>query len=105
MKSPLDKHIAIVFHSLQTKRKEMWWRAVLHFPPGSDENTNLEITMEDGNGKSVDYAVFAFAGKRLVVKNGKTSISYADFIRGKHEKALWVYRRAMPPIPGALTFT
>ena len=52
----------------------------------------------------VSEAVFEFAGKRLRVRDGRTSILYSDFVRGKHAKSVWVYRHGMLPIPGGLTF-
>ena len=59
---------------------------------------------EDGDGRNVDVAVLEFAGKRIDVRDGKAQISYADFIAGKHEKSIWVYRHGILPIPGFLAF-
>jgi len=36
--------------------------------------------------------------------DGEAAISYADFIRGKHEVPLWLHRLNIEPIPGGLTF-
>ena len=44
------------------------------------------------------------AGLLIDVKDGKAAISFGDFVKGKHEKAIWLYRKGMLPIPGALTF-
>ena len=32
------------------------------------------------------------------------ALAYADFIKGKHDRAIWLHRRGMLPIPGGLTF-
>ncbi len=104
MKTPADKLIHFSFDSHPTKRLEERWSAKLTFPPGSTATTVLPIEIVDGNGVPVRAATFEFAGQRLPVKDGQASIVYADFIRGKHEVALWLYREGMPPIPGGLTF-
>ena len=44
------------------------------------------------------------AGQRLAVRDGAASITYADFVKGKHEPAIWLYRKGKAPVPGALTF-
>jgi len=82
----------------------MWWSAKLEFPPGADENTVLPITVLDGEQKPIASAVFEFAGQKLKVKDGKASIRYADFIKGKSSVPLWMYRKGMYPVPGGLTF-
>ena len=82
----------------------MWWSARLVFPAGSDETTELPITVLDGERRPVASAVFEFAGQRLVVRDGAASIRYADFIRGKSSVPLWLYRKGLPPVPGGLTF-
>ena len=104
MKTLPDRAITMTFHSHQTKRREMWWRATLTFPPDADAATVLPISMVDGLGEPVESAVFEFAGLEIRISGGKGQMTYADFINGKHEKALWVYRKGMLPIPGALTF-
>ena len=105
MKTPENKTVSITFHSHQMKRRELWWRAVLVFPPLSNEDSILEISFFNVDNSPIENAVFEFAGKKLLVRHGKSAISYRDFIAGKHEKALWLYRENCPPVPGALTFT
>lgn len=82
----------------------MWWSASLEFPAGSDETTMLLITALDGEQKPIKSAIFEFAGQHIKVKDGKGSISYADFIKGKSSVPLWMHRKGFPPVPGGLTF-
>jgi len=104
MKTPADRKIVFKFASHPAKDPKMWWRADLEFPAGADEQTILPITVLDGEQQPIKSAVFEFAGQRLKVKDGKTSISYADFIKGKSSVPLWMYRKGMYPVPGGLTF-
>jgi len=81
------------------------WVAKLTFPGGSDANSILPIEINQGDGKPVPEAIFEFAGKRLAVCDGHARIAYADFVKGKHETALWLHRKDVSePIPGGLTF-
>lgn len=105
MKTPADKSIAFTFASHPTKNPVERWKAVLSFPPDAGPESVLTISLIDGNGNPVEEGVFEFAGRKLRVSAGSTELTYADFIRGKHETALWVYRPGMPPIPGGLTFS
>ena len=105
MKTPPDKTITITYHSLQTRHREMWWRVKLTFPPNASKATLLPLEMVDGLDRPVASAILELAGLRINITDGKAAITYGDFIKGKHEKALWVYRKDMLPIPGALTFT
>lgn len=104
MKTPPDKTITITFHSHQTKDRRMWWRARLTFPPGATGETPLPLAVEDGLGRPVASGVLELAGQRLAVADGSATLLYRDFIAGKHEKGLWLHRKGMLPIPGALTF-
>lgn len=104
MKTPADKKIAFTFVSHPTKVPEWRWKAVLEFAPGSDENSILPITMTTEKGDPIPEGIFEFAGQRLVVKDGKASISYKDFIKGKSSVPLWLYRKGFPPVPAGLTF-
>ena len=78
MKSPSDKKIVFFFHSHPTKDIKMQWRA------------------ED--------AVFEFAGKELPVKDGAASMTFAEFIAGKHSVPIWLHRKGKKPVPGVPTF-
>jgi len=104
VKTPADKEIAFVFGSHPTKDLTWRWAARLVFPAGATAKTMLPIHLADGNGKPIARGEFEFAGRRLPVKDGEAVISYADFIRGKHEVPLWLRRPGIEPIPGGLTF-
>lgn len=104
MRTPADKTIVFTFGSHPMKDSSQRWLARLTFPAGADETTDLPITIVDGEENPVADGLFEFAGRGLPVKDGRTSIAYADFISGKHETALWLHRRGMPPVPGGLTF-
>ncbi len=104
MKSPEDKKITFSFHSHPTKDMRMRWRAEVVFPPGSTAETPLEISIVDGEEEPVDDATFVFAGQELPVKDGKASMTFAQFIAGKHSVPLWLHRKGKEPVPGVATF-
>ena len=105
MKTPEGKTIAFTFMSQPTVDPVCCWVAQLTFPGGSDSKSILPIEVTQGDGKPVPEAVFEFAGKRLAVRDGHARIAYADFVKGKHESALWLHRKDVPePMPGGLTF-
>lgn len=104
MKTPADRTIAFTFGSHPMHDRALCWTATLVFPPASGPETVLSIALVDGNGAPVESGVFAFAGRRLPVRDGAASLTYADFVAGKHEVALWLHRTGCPPVPGGLTF-
>ena len=105
MKTPEGKTITFTFMSQPTHEPKGCWVAKLTFPGGSDANSILPIEIPQGDGSPVREGVFEFAGKRLAVRDGHARIAYADFVKGKHETALWLHRTDVPePIPGGLTF-
>lgn len=104
MKTPADKTVVFTYVSHPTKSLKMRWQATLTFPAGADAKTELPLTFEDGEGEPVASGQFEFAGRMIDVKSGKGSLSYADFVKGKHETAVWLHRKGMEPIPGSLTF-
>ena len=104
MKTPDDKRITLTFYSHPMKDLQMRWKALLTFEPGSTDETHAEIDMNDGEGMPVKAATFELAGQRIPIRNGKGTLRCGDFVKGKHESAIWVYRKGMTPIPGALTF-
>ncbi len=104
MKVPAGKTIVLTFASHQVKDKEMCWAANVTFPAGAGEGAVLPVAVENGLGRPVESGVFEFAGHALEVKDGISSIAYADFIAGMHDPALWLKRPGMEPVPGALTF-
>lgn len=105
MKTPEGKTIAFTLMSQPAKNPKACWVAKVLFPGGSDERSVLPIEIVQGDGSPVREGVFEFAGRRLAVRDGKARIAFKDFVRGKHEKALWLYRKDVPePMPGGLTF-
>jgi len=103
MKTPPDKTVAFTYVSHPTKDISWRWTATLTFPAGADETTGLPLEIVDGNSRPVT-GTFEFAGQKLPVTDGKGTLSYVDFIRGKHEPAVWLHRKNIEPIPGSLTF-
>ena len=104
MKTPEDKTIAFSFHSHPTKDMKTRWQAKITFPPGSTAETVLPISVVDGEGMPVESAVFEFAGQHLKVKDGEASMTFAEFIAGKHSVPIWLHRAGMKPVPGLPTF-
>ena len=105
MKTPEGKTIAFTFISQPTADPKCCWVAKLTFPGGSDSKSILPIYVTQGDGSPVPEAIFEFAGKRLAVRDGHARIAFADFVKGKHESALWLHRKDVPqPMPGGLTF-
>ena len=80
------------------------WKIRIAFEPGSTDDSPAVLDVNDGEGSPIAAGVFEFAGKRLAVRDGKASIRCGDFVKGKHEGAIWLYRDGMEPVPGALTF-
>lgn len=96
--------IHFTFMSHPTPELSIRWQAVVTLPVELKPETALPIEVADGNGEPVAEATFEFAGRRLKVKDGKASITYAEFLKGKSNTALWLYRKGHWPIPGGLTF-
>lgn len=99
-----DKEIKFVFGSHPEKNAKLRWSAVVTFPANSTEATILPIEVMDGESVPVSEGIFEWAGKRTSIKQGKGQITYGEFLAGKHETALWLYRNGMKPVPGGLTF-
>jgi len=104
MKTPADKRIMLTFYSHPMKNVKHRWKAYLVFNPGSTDETSAELRVEDGEGAPVDVGTLELAGQRLAVKDGQASLRCGDFVKGKHEGAIWLYRPGIEPVPGALTF-
>ena len=41
---------------------------------------------------------------KLTVKDGEASMTFAQFVAGKHSVPIWLHRDGMQPIPGVPTF-
>ena len=104
MRTPPDKKIAFVFMSEPTVQSAMRWTARLEFPPGATGDTALPITVVDGDEVPVASARLELAGRQIQIRDGRASMTYAEFVAGKHSTPLWLYRNGMPPVPGGLTF-
>ena len=104
MKTPEDKRITLTLYSHPMKDPKMRWKALVAFEPGSTDDSFAAVTMADGEGTSVAAATFEFAGCRIAIRDGQGVMRCGDFVKGKHEPAIWVYRKGMAPVPGAVTF-
>lgn len=104
MKTPADKRIVLTFYSLPTARPAQRWKAQIVFEPGSCDGSPAAITVTDGAGEPVQAGIFELAGRSLPVSRGRASIPCADFAAGRHESGIWLRRKGMSPVPGALTF-
>ena len=104
MKTPDGKTIAFTFHSHPTKDMKARWIAKVTFPPGSTADTVLPISVTDEEGSPIESATFEFAGMSLKVRDGKASMTFGEFIAGKHSVPIWLHRDGMKPVPGVLTF-
>ena len=104
MKTPADKRIMFTLYSHPMKGLRMRWKAFLAFEPGSGDDSQASVSIEDGEGTPVAEGMFEFAGQALAVRGGRAALRCADFIRGKHETGIWLHRKGMAPVPGVLTF-
>ena len=104
MKTPADKRITLTLYSHPTKDLKMRWKSQVVFEPGSGDETPASVTMADGEGTPIAEATFEFAGCRIAIRDGRGEMKCGDFVKGKHEPAIWLYRPGMVPVPGALTF-
>ena len=104
MKTPADKTITLTLYSHPMKDLRMRWKAQVVFAAGSTDETPAAITMVDGEGAPIKAATFEFAGVKTPIKAGKGAIRCGDFVKGKHEPAIWLHRKGAAPVPGALTF-
>ena len=104
MKTPADKKITLTIYSHPMKDLKMRWKAQVTFAPGSTDDSFAEIAMADGEGAPVAQGKFEFAGQTVDIADGRGRLRCGDFVRGKHEPAIWLYRKGMSPVPGALTF-
>jgi hypothetical protein len=104
MKTPVGKRIILTLHSLPHKDLRQRWKTTVEFAPESTGESIAQLAVVDGEGTPVDEGEFEFAGTRTKIAGGKGGLKCADFIAGKHEPAVWLYRPGMSPVPGMLTF-
>lgn len=86
------------------KDPKMRWKAILVFAPASTDSSLAELEIRDGEGSEIRRGVFEVAGCRIQVKEGRGAVRCGDFVKGRHEPAIWLHRKDVPPVPGALTF-
>ena len=104
MRTPQEKKIIFTLVSHLAKNRKTCWFASVVFSPGATAETCFPIIVKNGEDELVSEGVLEFAGQMLNITEGAASIRYCDFIKGKHETALWLHRDGMMPIPGGLTF-
>ena len=104
MRTPAEKRITLTFYSHPMKDLRMRWKAQLVFEPGSTDSSFALLTIADGEGEPVKSGVFEFAGQCTRVRAGKGRLRCGDFAKGKHEPGIWLHRKGVAPVPGALTF-
>ena len=104
MKTPADKTITLTLYSHPMKDLKMRWKALVVFAEGSTDETFAEITINDGEGSPIVAGTFEFAGTKTPIRAGKGKLLCGDFVKGKHDPAIWLYRKGTAPVPGALTF-
>ena len=64
----------------------------------------LPVKVVDGEMAPVAEGVFECFGAKIAISEGFGALAYVDFIKGKHEKGIWLYRKDAEPVPGGLTF-
>ena len=104
MRTPADKTITLTFYSHPMKDLKMRWKARLVFAAGSTDASFAALTIVDGEGMPVKSGVFSFAGVDTKIRDGEGKLRCGDFVKGKHEPGIWLYRKGCAPVPGALTF-
>ena len=92
MQTPEEKTITFTLHSQPMKDPKARWKVSVTFAAGSSDASPAEVTAVDGDGM------------KIALQNGKGTFRCADFVAGKHESAVWMYRPGMSPVPGMLTF-
>jgi len=104
MRTPPDKLIGLSFLSHPVKPPKMRWSARLVFAPGLGPDGMLDILVNDGENNPIRSGTLELAGKLTCISDGVGKLAYADFVRGKHEKGIWLHRRGVQPVPGRLAF-
>ncbi|MBO7236517.1 MAG: hypothetical protein J6V45_00340 [Kiritimatiellae bacterium] len=104
MKIPEGKTITLTFLSTNRKEKEKRWAVNVVLSGGASSGDVFKVKAEDAGGNKIPEAVFEFAGTLIDIKDGVGGILYDDFIKGKHEKGVWLKRPGVEPVPGLLTF-
>lgn len=104
MRTPIDKRVIFTLYSHPVKEANLRWKAHLTFEPASTDDTDAVLEIIDGVGEPIHEGTFQFAGSSIVIANGRGLLPCRSFVSGKHDGAIWLHRKGLPPIPGALTF-
>lgn len=104
MKVPAGKTVTLTFVSHPVKDVKARWWAYLSFPAEAAEGDELPVKVVDGEMAPVAEGVFECFGAKIAISEGFGALAYADFIKGKHEKGIWLHRKGGEPVPGGLTF-
>ena len=104
MKTPPDKRIVFTLYSHPMKDLRQRWKATLAFEPGSTDESSAVLDIKDGCGDPIAAGTFELAGTKVAVSDGRGALRCGDFVKGKHEQGIWLYRKDCAPVPGALTF-
>lgn len=104
MKTPVDKRITLTFYSHPMKDLKLRWKVALVFEPGSTDESLARLSVVDGEGAPVADGTFEFAGALTKIRAGEGRLKCGDFAQGRHEAAIWLHRKGLVPVPGALTF-
>lgn len=104
MKTPDDKTVTFTLYSHPMKDLKLRWKATLTFAPGSTDDSYALLSVKDGEGAPIAAGTFEFVGVSIKVKDGEGTLRCGDFVKGKHETAIWLHRKGAVPVPGALTF-
>jgi len=104
MKVPVGKTITLTFVSHPVKDVKARWWAYLTFPAEAADGDVLSVKVVDGEMVPVAEGVFECFGSKVAISDGHGALACGDFIKGKHEKGLWLHRKDAEPVPGGLTF-
>ena len=104
MKTPPDKRIVFTLYSHPMKDLRQRWKATLAFEPGSTDDSDANLVINDGCGDPIAEGTFELAGTKISVVAGRGTLRCGHFAKGKHEQGIWLYRKGCAPVPGALTF-
>ena len=104
MKSPESKTLSFLFRAIPVQNVADFWEVRITVHPGSTAKTPITFSATGGDAAPVKAGTFEIMGARVKIVDGKGSLPYEAFVKGIHERAVWMMRPGHPPVPGALTF-
>lgn len=104
MRTPPDKTIVFTLYSHPMKDLAQRWKATVTFAPDSSDDSPAAVAIRDGRGEPIETGTLEFAGAKIAIAQGSGNLRCGDFVAGKHEPGIWLYRPGLPPVPGAVTF-